>query len=105
MSSYKEYYQRPHSLSDYDIVLDTEDDDTFDDTEPALVQIYPATGDFAQAGVDYNGATAKIWLQNGTAETDYWVRVRLKTTLGRYVNEEFEVKIRQGFPDTYTPPA
>lgn len=104
MSAYKEYYQRPHSTMDYDIILDTDDGDTFDPDETVLVQIYPNTGDFVYSSIEYNGGTAKIWLENGNVDTDYWVRVRLKTILGRWVNEEFEVKIRKAFPATYTEP-
>lgn len=101
MSAYKEFYQTPGELRDYNVVLETEDDDEFDPTYSAFIQITPADGELEATSVTYNAGIAKVWLQNGAVDADYWIRVRLRTTAGRIVNEEFEVKIRKQFPAAY----
>ncbi len=86
------FTQDPSDVKDYDADLVSDDDDVW--VSSGAVQISP-TGLTAAPAVQISGKQAKIWLQGGTAGTDYFIQCLLTSAMGRKENMKFILKVRR----------
>lgn len=85
------FFQDPEDKVDYNFRLVSDDADTWATSGAPVI----SPSGMTSPSIELDGTNAKIWLQSGTDEQDYEIRVPLTSTLGRVDNVKFIVKVRR----------